>query len=125
MEPLHLHETYLTPLIIFDPETSVLKVEGKMIPEDVDAVMGPLNRWLDNYLTPQSSLHVLFRLYYYNTSSSRQFFVFCRKLDESFRRGANISVRWEYEEGDDESKADAEEFLGGVHFPYEIVEVTE
>jgi len=125
MEPLHLPKTELTPLVVFNPQNSVLKVEGKMIPENIEEIMTPINRWIESYLTPQSKLHVLFRLYYYNTSSSRQFFLFCKKLDEFFLKGSKISVRWEYEEGDEESRADAEEFLGGVHFPYEIAEVTQ
>src|SRR5437762_706850 len=125
MKPIHLQQTEQTPLVVFDPETSVMKVEGKMIPENIEEIMEPINRWVENYLTPESKLHVLFRLYYYNTSSSRQFYLFCKKLDEFFQRGAKVSVRWEYEEGDEESRSDAEEFLTGVHFPYEIAEVTE
>jgi len=125
MKPLHLEKTELTPLIVFDPETAVLKVEGKMIPENIEDIMRPIYRWIESYLTPNSRLHVLFRLYYYNTSSSRQFFLFCKKLDEYFAKGAKISVRWEHEEGDEESRSDAEEFLGDVHFPYEIAEVTQ
>jgi len=125
MGPLHLQQTELTPLVIFDPKNSVLKVEGKMIPENIEDIMTPINRWVESYLTPESKLHILFRLYYYNTSSSRQFFLFCKKLDTYFEKGAKISVRWEYEEGDEESRSDAEEFLDGVHFPYEIAEVTE
>lgn len=125
MDPLHLPQTELTPLVIFDSQSSVLKVEGKMIPENIEEIMAPLNRWVDSYLTPNSTLHVLFRLYYYNTSSSRQFFLFCKKLDEFYAKGARITVRWEYEEGDEESRSDAGEFLGGVKFPHEIVSVTE
>lgn len=125
MKPLHLQPTEHTPLVVFDPETSVLKVEGKMIPENIEEIMSPINRWVESYLTPNSKLHVLFRLYYYNTSSSRQFFLFCKKLDEYAKQGAKVSVRWEYEDGDEESKSDAEEFLAGVSFPHEIAEVTE
>ncbi len=96
-----------------------------MIPENIEDIMRPINRWIESYLTPSSKLNILFRLYYYNTSSSRQFFLFCKKLDEFAKKGASVSVRWEYEEGDEESRSDAEEFLGGVSFPYEIVSVAQ
>ncbi len=96
-----------------------------MIPENIEDIIRPINRWVESYLTPTSKLHVLFRLYYYNISSSRQFYLFCKKLDGYYAQGAKISARWEYEEGDEESRSDAEEFLGKVSFPYEIVEVTQ
>jgi hypothetical protein len=125
MEHIHLKATQCTPLVIFTPEDHTLKVEGKMIPENIEDVMGPIGKWLDEYMSKHNELHVLFRLYYYNTSSSRQFFLLCKKLDDYFQNGRKISVRWDYEEGDEESRSDAEEFLGAVSFPHEIVEVTE
>lgn len=125
MEPIHLKPTENTPLVIFTPANHTLKVEGKMIPENIEEIMGPVGSWMDEYLAGNERLHVLFRLYYYNTSSSRQFYLLCRKLDDYHRAGKKISVRWDYEEGDEESRSDAEEFLGSVTFPYEIVEVNE
>lgn len=125
MENIHLKPTENTPLVIFTPADHTLKVEGKMIPENIEEVMRPIGKWMETYLANNDKLHVLFRLYYYNTSSSRQFFLLCKKLEDYFQAGKKITVRWDYEEGDEESRSDAEEFLGTVSFPYEIVEVTE
>ena len=124
MEPLHIKATDLTPLIIFYPENHELKIEGKMIPEDVENAFVPVFKWIDDYLSKNEPLHFLFRLYYYNTSASRQFYHLFKKMDAYYAGGKKISARWEYEEGDEESKADAEEFLNGVTFPYEIVDVS-
>lgn len=124
MNALHLPKTELTPLVVFSAQDAVLKIEGKMIPENIEDIMRPINRWVESYLTPSSTLNILFRLYYYNTSSSRQFFLLCKKLNEFAAKGASVSVRWEYEDGDEESRSDAEEFLAGVSYPYEIVSVS-
>lgn len=124
MEALLIKETALTPRVIFHPEKSRLTIEGKVIPEDVDATFTPIKRWIQSYLKQNESLHLLFRLYYYNTSSARQFFLWFREIDVYAVAGKNISIRWEYEEGDEDSKSDAEEFFNGVGFTFEIASVS-
>ncbi len=124
MEALNIKETDLTPRVTFDSETCELKIEGRMIPENVEDVFTPINKWIEEYLKTNNKLHFLFRLYYYNTSSARQFFLLYKRLELHFISGKVIFVRWEYEDGDEDSMADAEEFLSGISFPHEIVPVT-
>jgi hypothetical protein len=125
METLYLEQTELTALVIFNPGRCELRIEGKMIPEDVAAAFLPIKNWVEKYLEMNTALHFLFRLYYYNTSSARQFYLLFKKMNEHYKAGKEISVRWEYEDGDEDSKSDAEEFLSGVDFKYEIVSVSE
>lgn len=125
MEKIHLPASDLKPLVLFTEKDQTLKIEGKMIPENIEEVMGPIYAFLETYFRRQDKLHVLFRLYYYNTSSARQLYMLCRELERLHEEGKKITARWDYEEGDEESHSDAQEFLGGMHFPYEIVEVTE
>ncbi len=124
MSPIHLSKTELTPLVIFEPGECILKLEGRMIPEDVDATFSPINHWIEDYLKEDKPLHILFRLYYYNTSSFKRLYNLCKKLNNHFNQGKKLSVRWEYEVGDESSKLDAEELLEGVGYPYQIVSVT-
>jgi hypothetical protein len=124
MTPIHIPKTALTPLVIFEPGEYILKLEGRMIPEDVDAAFLPINQWIEDYLKEDNPLHILFRLYYYNTSSFKRIYNLCKKLNTHFNQGKKLSVRWEYEEGDESSKLDAEELLEGVVYPYQIVAVT-
>jgi hypothetical protein len=123
MNSLYIEKTALTPLVIFDEESSFLKLEGRMIPEDVEGTFSPINTWIENYFETNQKLHLLFRLYYYNTSSARQFFLMFKKLDAHFAKGKDVFIRWEYEEGDEDSMSDAGEFLSGVRFSHEIVPV--
>jgi len=124
MSPIHLPKTELTPLVIFEQRECILKLEGKMIPGDVDGTFLPINQWIEAYLKEDKPLHLLFRLYYYNTSSLKRLYNLCKKLNVYFNQGKKLSVRWEYEEGDESCKLDAEELFEGVLYPYRIVAVT-
>jgi len=123
MSSIHLPRTELTPLVIFEPEECTLKLEGRMIPEDVEAAFSPINRWIEDYLQKDKPLHILFRLYYYNTSSFKRIFNLCKNLNIHFNEGKKLTVRWEYEDGDESSKLDAEELLEKAAYPYQIVSV--
>jgi hypothetical protein len=123
MRPIHLPQTELTPLVIFEPEERILKLEGKIIPGDVDEVFLPINLWLEDYMKEDKPLVVLFRLYYFNTSSFKRLFNLCNKLNKYFKQDKNVSVRWEYFIDDESAKTDAEELLEGALFPYQIVSV--
>ncbi len=123
MTPIHIPKTELTPLVIFEPWGSVLKLEGKMIPEDVETAFSPINQWIEDYLKEDKPLNILIRLYYYNTSSLKRIFTLCRKLDTHFKEGRKLSVKWEYEAGDENTKSDIEQVFIGVTYPYQIVPV--
>lgn len=123
MEALNIPASANTPRVEYTFSDQSLTIEGKVIPENVEDLFQPINKWLDAFFKSNAELNVVFRLYYYNTSSFKRLFNLCKKLNELALSGKKITVRWEYEEGDDDSKTDAEEILGAVSFPYQIVEV--
>lgn len=125
MTAFHIAPSDSTPLLNFDAGSNTLLLEGRLIPENAEEVFEPLNKWLDDHLKTSLSLNVLFRLYYYNTSSFKRLYGFCRHLNEYFEQGKKITVRWEYEEGDEDSRNDAEEIMGHFNYPKQFIEVTE
>ena len=125
MSPFHLPQTELTPLVVFEPKGSILKIEGRVIPGDVESFFAPINKWIDDHIKGHGELHVLFRLYYFNTSSFKRLLNMCIKFNTYFKQGKKISVRWEYLMDDETGKTDAEELLERAEFPYEIVSVEE
>ena len=123
MSPILFPKTEMTPLVQFEPRTNVLMVEGKLIPNDVEEVFSPINKWIDEYLKGDKPLEILFRLYYFNTSSFKRLFNLCNKLNVYFKQGKKVSVRWEYLEDDETGKPDAEQLLEAAQYPYQIVSV--
>ncbi|MGZ3862422.1 MAG: DUF1987 domain-containing protein [Bacteroidia bacterium] len=125
MDTLYIPGTDSSPLVEYNPIGSVLKIEGKIIPENVEEVFKPINDWIDGYLRKNSELNILFRLYYYNTSSFKRVYNLSRKLSDCFDSGKKITARWEYLEDDEDSLRDAQELFEKATFPHSFVEVTE
>jgi hypothetical protein len=46
-----------------------------------------------------------------------------KRFDAKFQNGVNIKIRWEYEEGDDDSMQDGQDFKSMLKIPFEIVKV--
>ncbi|MFN6036847.1 MAG: DUF1987 domain-containing protein [Bacteroidota bacterium] len=126
MEPLFIEKTFSTPLVQFTDADKSILIEGRIIPEDANTVFAPIVQWVDNYFTEgNNELKIVFRLYYYNTSSSKKIVQLLKRLDEIFSTGKQISVIWEYEEGDDDCMRDGEDYKNLVKYPLDVVESKE
>lgn len=126
MEPINIEKTFSTPGVKFTQVDHTLVIEGRVIPEDATAVFQPIVDWVDAYFTSgNSTLKVVFRLYYYNTSSSKRIVNFLKKLDDYFAAGKKVLIVWEYEEGDDDCMRDGQDYQALVKVPIELVETQE
>jgi hypothetical protein len=127
MEPIKIEKTFSTPEVVFTPNNHTLMLEGRLIPENAETVFKPIIDWIDNYFANGGdTLKLLFRLYYYNTSSSKRIVNLMRKLDEYAAAGKKINIRWEYEEGDDDCMHDGNDFAKMVKvIPVEVIEIEE
>ncbi|MCX6294561.1 MAG: DUF1987 domain-containing protein [Bacteroidetes bacterium] len=124
MEKLLINSTETTPLVSFDPDNGLLEIEGRLIPEDVGDFFAPIFVWLENYL-PENNKPILVRfcLFYYNTSSSKRIFNIMRKFDALYLKGIDLKIRWEYEEGDEDTVQEGEDYKTFLKVPFEIVKV--
>ena len=126
MEPLFIDKTFSTPLVRFVSESHSLLIEGRVIPEDANTVFAPIANWIEKYFSEgNKKIKIIFRLYYYNTSSSKRIVQLLKRMNELCSEDREISAVWEYEEGDDDCMRDGEDYKGMVKFPLEIVETKE
>lgn len=110
------------PKMIFDKENGIFLIEGRSLPEDSEAVYGPVLEWLDEYsLSPNEETKVVFNLEYYNSASLRKFADMLKKLkrikDET---GSKVSVVWYYEDGDESSYENAEDLASSIGIAMEM-----
>jgi len=112
IDSIHLAATDRSPNVIFDFETDKLSITGESYPEDAAAFFGPLLEALGKYLSnaEDRSLVVDMRMAYFNSSSAKAFMNMFQMLEDSARRGMNITINWRFHPDDDTMEEFGEDF---------------
>lgn len=126
MAPLQLEGSPKTPHVNFDPETGLLELKGRSIPENSIDFYKPLIDWIDKYgrgPKAKTALHV--QLEYFNTSSSKCILDVFKKL-EGIRAGGNeVTVLWHYEADDEDMLEAGEDYAGIINVPFKMIQIEE
>ncbi len=113
MTNLIVEKTARTPHISFDSIKSILNVQGRSIPENSLQFYGVLFKWADNFYQDTAeyqNLEVVFKLEYFNTSSSKCILDFLRKLENLKKMGVKVKVCWFYDVRDEDMKEVGQDF---------------
>jgi hypothetical protein len=122
MNSLEIQEGGNTPHILFDPGSSVFKIEGKSFPEDSKEFYRVLLEWLEAYKASVSpTFKLTFNLFYLSSSSIISVKQILFKLVEYQSMGINVSVIWRYDEDDDDIKKTGEDYMKITKLPFEFV----
>lgn len=128
MESLYIEKTKSTPEILFDSSNSKLRIEGQSYPENAFKFYEPIFNWIDSYLKELDQeviLEIYFHMPYINTSSSKCMMMLLEKLEEAYKEGKKVAVRWYYDIENDTALECAEEFKEDLIIPFEISPVEE
>lgn len=119
MEDLKLDLTEDTPAIIFNADSGILELSGRSLPEDAAEFYQTALDWLDNYSEkPNAKTNIIFKLEYFNTSSSKLILDLLTKLEDLHNNGTQAVVVW-YSHSDDEDMQEAgEEFAELIEIPF-------
>ena len=121
MDKLVINKTFSTPQVNFDAESGLLEIEGQLIPEDPENFFLQIVNWIDNFNPDKNSKTLVrFKLSYYNTSSTKRILNILKKFDDLFQKGSDIKIIWEYEEGDEDTMQDGEDYKSFLKVPCEI-----
>ncbi|MEN8119460.1 MAG: DUF1987 domain-containing protein [Bacteroidota bacterium] len=123
MKALHLTETPTTPEINLDPENNKFELIGKSLPTNSIEFYEPVFEWANKFFyTDDVPLDMIldFKLYYYNTSSSKQIAKLFRIIEKS-PASVNITVNWFYDEEDVDMLEAGERFNKLLNFDFEFV----
>ncbi len=122
MEVLNIERTEKTPLVYFSPEEGKFEISGKSIPDDAELFYRPILDWLDQYVASPEQNNVFdVNLDFFNISSSKRLLFILYKLNEIAETGANITLRWHYDENDDDMYEVGQDFAFMVKIPFEFV----
>ena len=124
MENLVFQASQKTPTIHFDNVTGKLEIAGRSIPENSVELYRPVLDWLDEYNSkPSPTTDFIFKLEYFNTSSSKCILDIFRKLEIVAKAGSEIKILWYYDEDDEDMQESGEDFQEIIKLPFEMIEM--
>jgi len=89
------------PGIVFNPETELLKIEGRSIPENPELVFKPLKEWVNIFFKSMQKLKMHILLEYINSGSSKHLIELLKILKTYEDDGKLLDITWFYEEDDE------------------------
>jgi hypothetical protein len=131
MNSLIIPATDFTPAINFMIETGQLEISGVSRPEDVAGFFEEPLSWLERFeesiLKSENryefqELHLVFRLSYFNSASSKYMIQMLRNIRNLISQGINIKIDWIYDEGDDKMMEDGEDLAEAVELEFNYIE---
>jgi hypothetical protein len=124
MESLLIEGSAKTPTIKFDPNTGVIEIKGRSIPENSIEFYKPMVEWLEKYAkSPKSQTKVNIQLEYFNTSSSKCILDVFKKLEEIYKSNNQVVINWYYEEDDEDMLEAGEDYESIIRVPFKMIEI--
>ncbi len=125
MEVFKIMGTDDTPAVTLDAANNIFEISGRSLPEDVNAFYKPIISWIDKYnMAPNAKTIFNFKLVYFNTASSKMLLDVLMKLEDLFKAGKDITVRWQYPDDDEDMKEAGEEYADIVDVPFEQIAIS-
>jgi len=122
MEKIKIKGTDDTPGIILDKDENLFEINGRSLPEDVDAFFDPILNWLEEYSeNPNDKTVFTFKMNYFNTASSKLLLDVLMLLEEMYEDGNDVLVKWFYPEDDEDMEEAGEEYAEIVEIPFEHI----
>ncbi len=126
MDKLFLEATVQTPLIDFDPESGLMQIKGRAIPDNPDNFWLPILNWFESYLMlPAEETTFEIDLDYFNISSSKRILVLLYKLNDIADNGRRVNVKWCYNKADEDMFEVGQDLAYMVRVPFDFVEIEE
>ena len=125
MESLQIQSSNNTPSVSWDPTTREFVIEGKSFPENTKNFYTPLISWLSDFEPGSGEVHFRFGFDYVSSSSVIALLEVLRTIEKHTRNGAEISIVWAYDEGDEDIQKIGLDFEKLVAIPFSYVEVKE
>ena len=122
MEKIEIDPTATTPKISFRPEQGYFEVSGKSLPENSFEFYKPLLDFMEVYTEhPVENTTLVFKLQYFNTSSTSHFLRMIKKFEKIHLNGLSAIVQWFYDQDDEDMKEAGEDFKVLSKLPIDII----
>jgi hypothetical protein len=122
MSVLEIPAKEAAPYVRFDEGNAVLQIKGKSYDDDVVMLFSMLRSKIKAFgNTSPTKLDVNIFLKYFNTSSSKCLFDLMSDIkDVQEKTGLELSMVWNFVEGDEEMEEEIEDFRDSLDMDFEI-----
>lgn len=116
---MNIEGTEQTPKVILDKENNKFEISGSSFPTKTKEFYARIHAWIDNYVKePNDKTEFVFKLDYYDTSSSKMIYELLIKLDKLLDADCEAKVNWLYAEDDVDMREDGEDYSSIVKVPF-------
>jgi hypothetical protein len=126
MELINIEGTPKTPTVTMNPETGVVGIKGRSIPENSIEFYKPIVDWLEEYAkVAQPKTVVNVQLEYFNTSSSKCILDVFKKLEMLKKDQNEVVINWYYEEDDEDMLEAGEDYESIIKVPFKMIQIVD
>lgn len=126
MELINIEGTPKTPSVNMNPQTGVVEIKGRSIPENSIEFYKPIVDWLEEYANgPAEKTVVNVQLEYFNTSSSKCILDVFKKLEVLKKDQNDVVINWYYEEDDEDMLEAGEDYESIIKVPFKMIQIVD
>jgi len=126
MELINIDGTPKTPTVNMNPQTGVVEIKGRSIPENSIEFYKPIVDWLEEYAKgPAAKTVVNVQLEYFNTSSSKCILDVFKKLEVLKKDQQDVVINWYYEEDDEDMLEAGEDYESIIKVPFKMIQIVD
>jgi hypothetical protein len=115
-----------TPLISFNSEKGVLVIDGNCNLEEPDVFFKELSEWIRDYSnSPCKNTTLTINLASINISSSKFLLNIIYQIDEIFKAGFDVKIRWVFNNDEDGNYELGSDYAEMVSVPFEFIETVQ
>ncbi len=116
-----IEETEDSPAILMDLDKKQIIFEGPSFPEDAVETYRPVLDWIKNHYDKLDTLEVIFDYSILSSASNKMVYEILLKLEKMQKDGKKVSVKWYYEDYDEDMRDEGKGFKNNLKVPFEVL----
>jgi hypothetical protein len=127
MDTFEIEGKINSPTINFNPNSGLLLIVGRSIPENPVKFYQPIENWIAKFIETNPSKIVLhIYLDYLNTHSTECVLILIKKLESYYTSSkSDVKVIWNFDVDDEDMETLGQDLSSITKIPFEIIEVQE
>ena len=115
-----------TPLVSLNSEKGVFLIDGECVSETPDEFFNNITNWIESYSkNPYKTTTLTINLRGINISSSKFLLNIIYQLENIYKSGFQVKIRWVYKNGEDGNYELGKDYSEMASVPFDFIETVE